>query len=192
MKIKPSLKLDGVYVIEPNVFRDRRGYFYEMFKADTFNKEIGTFLVTQENQSKSKRGVLRGLHFQRPPYTQAKLVQVVKGMVLDVIVDIRTDSPTFGQHMSIVLDGLNKRQLFIPRGFAHGFITLSKNAIFQYKVDNDYAPKYEDGIIYDDHDLNIDWRAMYKVFVNEKDMELKKFDKVQFYTTHEYHEDPTQ
>ena len=186
MKIKPSLKLDGVYVIEPNVFRDRRGYFYEMFKADTFRDEIGKFYVVQENQSKSKRGVLRGLHFQKPPYTQAKLVQVVKGMVLDVIVDIRKDSPTFGQHMSIMLDGLNKKQLFIPRGFAHGFITLSKTAIFQYKVDNDYSPESEDGIIYDDPDLDIDWRAQYQIFVNEKDMVLKKFRNGEFFNENEY------
>ena len=190
MKIKPTLKFDGVFVIEPNVFRDRRGYFYEMFRADTFRKTIGDFNVVQENQSKSKRGVLRGLHFQKPPYTQAKLVQVVKGMVLDVIVDIRTDSPTYGQHFSIMLDGLNKKQLFVPRGFAHGFITLSKNAIFQYKVDNDYAPDYEDGIIYDDHDLDIDWRAKYDIFVNDKDMTLMKFKNVEHFKTMEYFANP--
>ena len=189
MKITEE-KLHGVYTIQPNVFRDRRGYFYEMFKADTFLREIGEFDVVQENQSKSKRGVLRGLHFQKPPYTQAKLVQVVKGMVLDVIVDIRTDSPTYGEHFSVMLDGMNKKQLFIPRGFAHGFITLSKNAIFQYKVDNDYAPKHEDGIIYDDHDLDIDWRAQYEIFVNEKDMVLKKFRNVQFYNENQYLANP--
>lgn len=189
MKIKEE-KLHGVFTIQPNVFRDRRGYFYEMFKADTFAKEIGEFNVVQENQSKSKRGVLRGLHFQKPPYTQAKIVQVVKGMVLDVIVDIRTNSPTYGDHFSIMLDGMNKIQLFIPRGFAHGFITLSKTAIFQYKVDNDYAPDYEDGIIYDDHDLDIDWRAQYQIFVNEKDMVLKKFRNVQFYNEKQYLANP--
>jgi len=189
MKITEE-KLHGVFTIQPKVYRDRRGYFYEMFKADTFLKEIGEFNVVQENQSKSKRGVLRGLHFQKPPYAQAKLVQVVKGMVLDVIVDIRTDSPTCGQHLSIMLDGMNKKQLFIPRGFAHGFITLSKNAIFQYKVDNDYAPEYEDGIIYDDHDLDIDWRAQYNIFVNEKDMVLKKFRDVQSYSESTFLENP--
>ena len=190
MKIKPSALFDGVFVIEPNVFRDRRGYFYEMFKAETFLNLIGEFNVVQENQSKSKRGVLRGLHFQKPPYTQAKLVQVVKGQVLDVIVDVRTDSETFGQHMTIMLDGLNKKQLFIPRGFAHGFITLSKTAIFQYKVDNDYAPAYEAGIAYDDHVLDIDWLAHHQVFVNEKDKALPKFNHLTFNTKAEFLKNP--
>jgi len=151
-------KIPDLIIIEPTVFGDKRGYFFESFKKEEFEKEIGKINFVQENESKSSRGVLRGLHFQRPPFTQAKLVRAVVGEVLDVAVDIRTDSSTFGQHVAVLLSADNKRQFFVPRGFAHGFIVLSDSAIFQYKVDNVYAPDYDDGIIYNDPDLNIDWK----------------------------------
>ena len=127
-------EISELIIIEPVVYGDDRGYFFESFKKEEFEKEIGKINFIQENESKSSKGVLRGLHFQRPPFTQAKLVRAVAGEVLDVAVDIRTDSPTFGQHVSVILSGENKRQFFIPRGFAHGFVVLSETAIFQYKI----------------------------------------------------------
>jgi dTDP-4-dehydrorhamnose 3,5-epimerase len=189
MNIQSTI-LKDVYVIEPHIYRDERGYFLETFNCKKFKEKINKFYIIQENQSKSKHGVIRGLHYQEPPFTQAKIVSVVKGIVLDVVVDIRTDSLTFGQYYSIVLDGKNKRQLFVPRGFAHGFITLSKDAIFQYKVDNLYSPQHETGIRFDDKDLNIDWGIKYKIIISKKDGILNKFTENTYHTKAEYDNNP--
>jgi len=168
-------EIPGVVIIEPIVHGDDRGYFFESFRKEEFEKHIGKVDFVQENESKSGRGVLRGLHFQKPPFAQAKLVRVVSGEVLDVAVDIRKDSPTFGEHVSVKLSGENKRQFFIPRGFAHGFVVLSDEAIFSYKVDNYYAPDFDDGIIYNDSDLNIDWKIPEnEIKLSGKDREHKK------------------
>lgn len=181
-----ATEFPDVYIIEPDIYRDNRGYFLETFNSKKFNQVISNFEIIQSNQSKSKLGVIRGLHFQKPPYTQAKLIEVIKGTVLDIIVDIRTDSPTFGKHYSIILSGINKKMLYIPKGFAHGFITLTKDAIFQYNVDNIYAPSYEAGIVYNDKTLNIDWQKKYKIIINDKDRSLKTFNEQKFYTKEEF------
>jgi dTDP-4-dehydrorhamnose 3,5-epimerase len=149
--------IKGVFVIEPKVFNDARGYFFESWKKSEFEQNIGKVEFVQENESKSSYGVLRGLHYQKGEYSQAKLVRVIKGRVLDVAVDIRRSSPTFGQHVMVELSDENKRQFFIPRGFAHGFLVLSDEAIFTYKVDNVYAPQSEAGIRWDDPQLAIEW-----------------------------------
>ena len=141
-------EIDGVWLIEPNVYSDERGYFMEAFKKDEFEAEIGPVNFVQDNESKSSFGVLRGLHYQKGEYSQAKLVRVLKGEVLDVAVDLRRSSPTFGKHVSALLSEENKRQFFIPRGFAHGFVVLSEEAVFMYKVDNKYAPQAEASIVY--------------------------------------------
>ena len=150
-------EIDGVWLIEPKVFFDERGYFMEAFKKDEFEAEIGPVNFVQDNESKSSFGVLRGLHYQKGEYSQAKLVRVLKGEVLDVAVDLRRSSPTFGKHVSALLSEENKRQFFIPRGFAHGFAVLSEEAVFTYKVDNKYAPQAEASILYNDATLGIDW-----------------------------------
>jgi dTDP-4-dehydrorhamnose 3,5-epimerase len=174
-------KLKGCFILEPKVFEDGRGYFFESFNQDTFNNLIGeniTFI--QDNESYSSKGVLRGLHYQTGKYAQAKLVRVIKGKVLDIAVDIRKDSPTFGEHVSLELSEENKLQLFIPRGFAHGFIVLSDTAIFSYKCDNFYNKESEGGIIYNDKDLNIDWVLSESEFiVSEKDILLKPLSQTQ-------------
>jgi dTDP-4-dehydrorhamnose 3,5-epimerase len=188
IELKPVFP--GVKLISPTIYRDDRGYFFETYSPKKFEDKGIYFNIVQENQSKSKRGVIRGLHYQKPPYTQAKIVTVIKGEVLDVIVDIRTDSPTFGQYFSTLLNGSLKHMLYIPRGFAHGFITLSKDAIFQYKVDNDYAPAYEAGIIVDDVTLDIDWIMKRKLIVSEKDQKLPEFNATIFNTTMEYNQNP--
>ena len=163
-------EIDGVWLIEPKVFSDSRGYFIESFKKEEFEKHIGKVDFIQDNESKSSYGVIRGLHFQKPPFGQSKLVRVVKGAVLDVAVDIRKGSPTFGQHVSVELTEDNHRQFFIPRGFAHGFSVLSDEVIFQYKCDNFYAFQYEGGIAWDDPDLGIDWRIpVNRVLLSGKD-----------------------
>ena len=149
--------LPGVFVIQPRVFSDSRGYFVESFKQAEFEEHIGSVHFIQDNESKSCRGVLRGLHYQRGVYSQAKLVRVISGTVFDVAVDLRRQSPTFGQHFAIELSGDNKTQLFIPRGFAHGFLVLSNEAVFMYKVDNVYAPHSEACILWSDADLAIKW-----------------------------------
>jgi len=149
--------IEGVLIIEPKVFGDERGYFFESYSQKLFEEKVCQTCFVQDNESKSKYGVVRGLHFQRAPYEQAKLVRVIAGRVLDVAVDIRPGSPTYGQHVSTVLSGDNKRQLFIPRGFAHGFAVLSDEALFQYKCDNYYAPGHEGAIRWDDPKLAIDW-----------------------------------
>lgn len=163
--------IEGVYIIEPRVFTDPRGYFVEAWKKAEFEEHIGKVDFIQDNESKSTRGVLRGLHYQQGEWSQAKLVRVIKGRVLDVAVDIRRSSPTFGRHVAVELSEDNKLQLFIPRGFAHGFLVMSDEAVFTYKVDNVYAPHAEAGILWNDPELGIDWpiRAD-EVITSEKDM----------------------
>jgi len=149
--------IKGVFVIEPKVFNDARGYFMEAWKKAEFEAHVGSVEFVQDNESKSSFGVLRGLHYQKGEYSQAKLVRVIKGKVLDVAVDIRKSSPTFGQHVAVELSEENKRQFFIPRGFAHGFLVLSDEAVFTYKVDNPYAPQADAGIRFDDPEIGIEW-----------------------------------
>jgi dTDP-4-dehydrorhamnose 3,5-epimerase len=151
--------IEGVAVIEPKVFSDSRGCFFESFSERDFAEAVGPLRFVQDNESRSVYGVIRGLHFQKPPHAQAKLVRVVKGKVLDVAVDLRKDSPTFGQHVAMELSDENRRQMFIPRGFAHGFSVLSEEAVFQYKCDSYYAPESEGSLAWNDPDLNIDWNV---------------------------------
>ena len=163
--------IEGVYAIEPRVFNDARGYFFEAWKKEEFEQNIGKVEFVQDNESKSSYGVLRGLHYQKGDASQAKLVRVIKGKVLDVAVDVRKSSPTFGQHVMVELSDENKRQFFIPRGFAHGFLVLSDEAIFTYKVDNVYAPQADAGIRWNDPDLGIEWPIDPKdVQTSEKDL----------------------
>ena len=162
--------IEGVVIIEPRIFKDARGYFFESFSERDFCKEVREVRFVQDNESKSSYGVLRGLHFQKPPFCQSKLVRVIKGAVLDVAVDIRKGSPTFGKHVAVELTEDNHRQFFVPIGFAHGFSVLSDEVIFQYKCDNFYAPQSEGAIAWNDPDLNIDWRIpAEKVILSEKD-----------------------
>ena len=163
-------KLEGVGIIEPQVFFDDRGYFFESFSQQRFNEQVAPITFVQDNESKSSYGVLRGLHFQKPPFAQSKLVRVVKGKVLDVAVDLRKGSPTFGQYESVVLSEENKRQFFIPQGFAHGFAVLSEEAIFQYKCDNYYAPQSEGSVRWNDPTIAIDWQLPEKdIILSAKD-----------------------
>ena len=165
--------IKGVYVIEPRVFADARGYFMEAWKQAEFNEHVGRVDFVQDNESKSSRGVLRGLHYQKGEFSQAKLVRVIKGCVLDVAVDLRRSSPTFGQHVMVELSDENKRQFFIPRGFAHGFLVMSDEAIFTYKVDNTYAPQADAGIRWNDPALGINWPVSpEEVLTSEKDLRL--------------------
>lgn len=166
---KTSIK--GMYVIEPKVFNDSRGYFFECFRQAEFEAHVGPIRFVQENESMSSRGVLRGLHYQKGASSQAKLVRVIKGRVLDVAVDIRRSSPTFGQHVAVELSDENKLQFFIPRGFAHGFLVLSDEAIFTYKVDNVYAPQDEASIRWDDPQLQIAWPTEgLELLLSDKDL----------------------
>ena len=168
--------IQNVYIIEPSVFGDNRGYFLESFNLEKFEENVYPIKFVQDNESKSSRGVLRGLHFQKPPFDQAKLVRCVEGKVMDVAVDIRKESPTYGKHVAIELSGENKRQLFVPRGFAHGFSVLSETAVFAYKVDNTYAPDSDSGIRFDDKELNIDWGlTKSEVQLSAKDENLSLF-----------------
>jgi len=163
-------EIEGVVILEPRVFKDDRGYFMESFSKKFFDTEVCKTEFVQDNESKSSYGVLRGLHFQKPPYAQSKLVRVVKGSVLDVAVDIRKGSATFGKHVAVELTEDNKRQFFVPRGFAHGFVVLSEEVIFQYKCDNFYALQHEGAIAWNDPALNIDWKiADDKIILSEKD-----------------------
>ncbi len=172
-------KIEGVIIIEPKVFGDERGYFFESFNQKEFEDNIGKINFIQDNESKSQKGVLRGLHFQKTPFEQAKLVRCIKGKVLDAAVDIRKNSKTYGQYIAVELSEENKKQLFIPRGFAHGFVVLSEDAIFTYKVDNIYKPDYESGIIWNDKDLNIDWQLNEnEVVLSEKDKKLPTFEEL--------------
>lgn len=169
MKITTTA-IEGVVILEPEVFGDERGYFFESFSQREFEEKVCKTTFVQDNESSSRYGVLRGLHFQKPPHAQAKLVRVVKGKVLDIAVDIRKGSPTFGHHVSTELSGENKRQLFIPRGFAHGFAVLSDEVVFQYKCDNYYVPHSEGGILWNDPALGIDWKLPEEdVILSEKD-----------------------
>lgn len=164
-------EIEGVFIIEPKVFYDDRGYFFEAWKQKEFEEHVGKVNFIQDNESKSSYGVLRGLHYQKGDSSQAKLVRVIKGKVLDVAVDIRKSSPTFGKHVAVELSDDNKRQFFIPRGFAHGFLVLSDEAVFTYKVDNVYAPQNEASICWNDEDLAIDWHIDPKdVITSEKDL----------------------
>lgn len=173
-------KLDGVVIIEPKIFGDARGYFFESFSQREFEEKVRKINFVQDNESMSSYGVMRGLHFQRPPFTQSKLVRCVKGAVLDVAVDIRKGSPTYGLHVAVELTEDNHRQFFVPRGFAHGFAVFSENAIFQYKCDNFYAPQADGGISIVDESLGIDWKIPTdKALLSEKDTLhdcLKDFD----------------
>ena len=174
--------IEGVYVIEPKVFEDARGYFFEAWKQGEFVANIGKVDFVQDNESKSSFGVLRGLHYQRGEFSQAKLVRVISGRVLDVAVDLRRNSPTFGQHVMVELSGENKRQFFIPRGFAHGFLVLSDEAIFTYKVDNVYAPQAEASILWNDEQLSIDWPlGENQLLLSEKDKKAKPFSEVEYF-----------
>lgn len=176
--IKTSI--DGVFIIEPRIFEDSRGYFFESFSQREFEEKIGPINFVQDNESKSSYGVMRGLHFQRPPFTQSKLVRCVKGAVFDVAVDIRKGSPTYGQHVAVELTEENHRQFFIPKGFAHGFAVLSETAVFQYKCDELYHPEADGGISILDDSLGIDWRIpTHKAILSDKDTKhplLKDFE----------------
>ena len=163
-------EIEGVVILEPRIFRDARGYFFESFSVREFEEKVAKTTFVQDNESCSSYGVIRGLHFQKPPFTQAKLVRVIKGAVLDVAVDLRKGSPTYGKHVAVELTEDNHRQLFIPHGFAHGFAVLSDEVLFQYKCDNYYAPQSEGGVLWNDTDLKIDWRRPAdKVILSEKD-----------------------
>ena len=172
--------IEGVVIIEPRIFTDARGYFFESFSQKEFDEKVRPIRFVQDNESKSSYGVMRGLHFQQPPFSQSKLVRCVKGRVLDVAVDIRKGSPTYGQHVAVELTEDNHRQFFVPRGFAHGFAVLSETAIFQYKCDNFYAPEADGGISIKDESLGIDWQIpMKNAILSEKDIKhicLEDFD----------------
>lgn len=173
--------IEGVVIIEPLIFRDDRGYFYESFSQREFEEKVFRTTFVQDNQSKSSYGVLRGLHFQKPPYCQSKLVRCIKGAVLDVAVDLRKGSPTFGKHVAVELTEENHRQLFVPRGFAHGFAVLSEEAVFQYKCDNFYNKESEGAIAWDDPELAIDWRIPAdKALLSEKDKLNKSIKEADF------------
>ena len=185
-------EIEGLVIIEPKIFKDTRGYFFESFSQKEFDEKVMPVRFVQDNESMSSYGVMRGLHFQRPPFTQSKLVRCVKGKVLDVAVDIRKGSPTYGQHVAVELNEDNHRQVFIPRGFAHGFAVLSETAIFQYKCDNVYAPEAEGGISIMDESLDINWQIpTEKAILSEKDIKhlcLKDFDSPFDYNTNLYPE----
>jgi dTDP-4-dehydrorhamnose 3,5-epimerase len=167
---------EGLVIIEPTLFGDDRGYFLESYNKKKFEEAIGKISFEQDNESKSSKGVLRGLHFQKPPFAQAKLVRCIDGKVLDLAVDIREGSDTYGEHIAVELSGENKKQVFIPRGFAHGFLVLSNTAIISYKVDNSYAPTFDSGIRWDDSMLNIQWGVNEsEVLVSDKDAKLPFF-----------------
>lgn len=175
-----EIYLKGCYIITPKLFEDERGYFFESFNEHKFKKDTGIDVrFVQDNESKSSKGVLRGLHYQKNEFSQAKLVRVIKGKVLDVCVDLRQGSSTFGQHFSIILDDKNYKQLFIPRGFAHGFVTLEADTIFSYKCDNYYNKASESGIIFNDKTLDIDWSLpLTELIISSKDKNLPTFEKL--------------
>lgn len=173
--------IEGVVIIEPRIFKDERGYFYESFSQREFEEKVCKTTFVQDNQSKSSYGVLRGLHFQKPPYCQSKLVRCIKGAVLDVAVDIRKGSPTFGKYVAVELTEDNHRQFFVPRGFAHGFAVLSEEAVFQYKCDNFYNKESEGSVAWNDPQLGIDWRIPSdKVLLSEKDKLSKNISEAEY------------
>ena len=172
--------LEGVVIIEPRIFKDERGYFYESFSQREFDEKVMPIRFVQDNESMSVKNVIRGLHYQKMPYTQSKLVRCTQGTVLDVVVDIRKGSPTFGQHVTVELSGKNHRQLFIPRGFAHGFAVLSDTAVFQYKCDNFYTPQAEAGIQLIDSTLGIEWRIpLQEAILSAKDLKYPLLKEVE-------------
>ncbi|MFV0555143.1 MAG: dTDP-4-dehydrorhamnose 3,5-epimerase [Mangrovibacterium sp.] len=173
-------EIPEVIIFEPKVFGDERGYFFESFRQDVFEEAVGKEIkFIQDNQSKSSYGVLRGLHFQRPPFTQSKLVRCIEGTVLDVAVDMRKASPTYGKHVAVELSAENHRQLWIPQGFAHGFVVLSETAVFAYKCDNYYAPTHDGGVAWDDAEIGIDWRVPAEdIKLSEKDQKHPKLKEV--------------
>jgi dTDP-4-dehydrorhamnose 3,5-epimerase len=172
--------IEGVVIIEPRLFKDERGYFFESFSQREFNEKVREIHFVQDNESKSSYGVLRGLHFQKPPFAQSKLVRVIRGAVLDVAVDIRIGSPTFGQHVAVELTEDNHRQFFIPRGFAHGFSVLTDEVIFQYKCDNFYAPQSEGAIAWNDPDLAIDWKIpSQQIILSDKDSHHSRLKEIE-------------
>lgn len=179
MEVIPTA-IEGVFIIKPRVFTDARGYFFESFSQREFDEKVGPVRFVQDNESMSQYGVMRGLHFQRPPFTQSKLVRCVRGAVLDVAVDLRKGSPTYGQHVAVELSEENHLQFFVPKGFAHGFSVLTETAVFQYKCDEFYHPEADDGISILDQSLGIDWRIPAdKVILSEKDTKhplLKDFE----------------
>ncbi|HFU75198.1 MAG TPA: dTDP-4-dehydrorhamnose 3,5-epimerase [Arcobacter sp.] len=178
-----NTNIEDVKIFQPKTFEDERGYFMETFRNDFISQETGRHInFCQDNESKSKKGTIRGLHYQMPPYTQTKLVRVISGKVLDIAVDIRKGSKSFGKYIAVELDSTLKQQLYIPRGFAHGFIVLSEEAIFSYKVDNYYNQKSERGIIYNDNFLSIDWKLEKELFkLSDKDILLPTFEKSEFF-----------
>lgn len=185
-------ELEGVVILEPRLFKDDRGYFFESFSQREFDEKVRPVKFVQDNESKSVYGVLRGLHFQKPPFAQSKLVRVIQGAVLDVAVDIRVGSPTYGKHVAVELTAENHRQLFIPRGFAHGFSVLTDEVVFQYKCDNFYAPQNEGAIAWNDPALGIDWRIPEaSVILSEKDKHhplLKDLPETFYYSEDLYQE----
>ena len=187
MKLQKT-KFSDVFIIKPQVFRDERGYFLETYQQNWFNNMIGEEInFVQDNESYSEYGVLRGLHFQEPPFTQAKLIRVVNGKIIDVIVDIRSDSETFGEMLIYTLDDFDKEQLFIPRGYAHGFVAVEDDTVINYKVDNKYAAAFESGILFGSMDMNFLDEIGYSEFtISEKDTLLKEFKDVAFFKSHEY------
>lgn len=175
--IKTSIP--DLFVIQPKIFSDARGNFFEPYNKYKFDKYFGKTTFVQDNESRSSRGVLRGFHFQKPPYEQAKLVRCVKGEVLDVALDLRKKSPTFGRYESVILTGHNKKQFFIPRGFAHAFLVISDFAIFSYKVDNIYKPKFDSGVIWNDSSLSVDWGVKEsEIIISPKDRVLKSLAEI--------------
>jgi len=186
MNIIPT-NIPEVLIFEPKVFGDARGYFFESFRQDVFEKAVGQIHFVQDNQSKSSYGVLRGLHFQRPPFTQSKLVRCLEGEVLDVAVDIRIGSPTYGQHAAVRLSAENHRQLWVPQGFAHGFVVLSETAVFAYKCDNYYAPEYDGGLLWNDPDLGIDWLVPEdQIRLSEKDDKQPAFSTIKHFSYEDF------
>ncbi|MFA8298579.1 MAG: dTDP-4-dehydrorhamnose 3,5-epimerase [Hyphomicrobiales bacterium] len=182
-----NTEIPEVKIIVPKVFGDSRGYFMETFRSSTFKEKVANVDFIQENESSSSYGVLRGLHFQKPPYSQGKLVRVIKGKVIDVAVDLRTDSPTYGKYVAVELSEENKKQLWVPRGFAHGYIVLSESAIFAYKCDQYYCPDAEDGIMWNDKTINIDWKLPKEdIQTSEKDKEYKAFKSRSFYSSADF------
>lgn len=179
-------EIPGVWIIEPKVFTDARGYFMEAFKQAEFEQYIGKIQFVQDNESCSSKGVLRGLHYQLAPYSQSKLVRVITGRVLDVAVDLRAGSPTFGKYVSVELSAENKRQFFIPQGFAHGFHVLSEEAVFTYKVDNPYMPSHERGLRFDDPAIGIDWQIadIHAVNLSEKDTKAPLLSEAEYNFTY--------
>jgi dTDP-4-dehydrorhamnose 3,5-epimerase len=188
MKLEKT-KFDDVFVIQPKVYEDSRGYFFESHNQKIFNEYIGKRIqFIQDNESQSEYGVMRGLHFQEPPYTQSKLIRVIKGAIIDIVVDIKTDSETFGEMLIIKLDSNEKKQLFIPRGYAHGYVAVEDDTIITYKVDNYYAPTFDSGFSFDSMKINFKEEVGHEEFiVSEKDQKLLSFNDVGFFKTFEYY-----